>query len=92
LESNPYIDCNFPDFGEMTIQWDLKSIVLWEQGIFLIPAGVFQSGLIFFIVNIANTFKKEQREDIGFKVGCINRSTKNICSLPEMRFELGERY
>jgi hypothetical protein len=43
-----------------------------------------------FVPDIADAFKKEQRENISFEVSGINWPAKNIGGFPEVAFELAE--
>ena len=67
----------------MTALWNLETVIFREGSIFDIAAGFIQSCFIFLIIRITDTFEKEQRKYISFKVGGIYRATQDIRGGPK---------
>ncbi len=61
-------------------------MILWEGGKFLISARFRESCCYLLIVYIRDSLEEEQRENIGFEVRRINRSSKNIRRFPQVVF------
>jgi hypothetical protein len=58
----------------------------------LFIAGVGYGVPVLFIPDVTDTLEKEKWEDVGLEISGVNRSPKDVGRLPEMAFELAERY
>lgn len=63
---------------------DLEPVVLRELSVLHIPIRLQEGDLELFVVDDADSPEKEQRKDVGFEVGCIDRPPQNVGSFPEM--------
>lgn len=68
---------------------NLEAVVLRKQRGFLIPVELLQRRSVFLVMDIRETFEEQQRKDVGLEVRRIHRPTQDVCSFPEVRFELG---
>ena len=69
---------------------NLETIVLRENGVLFVAAGLSQCRRVLLVVNVRDAFEKEQREDVRFEVGGINWAAKDVGGLPKMGFELAQ--
>ena len=72
------------DLLPMATFGNLKTMVFWELRERYVSTGFFESDSKFFIIDIGDSLKKEQREDVGLKVGSINGTTQDIGGFPEV--------
>jgi hypothetical protein len=73
-----------PDILPVTILWNLEAVVLWELSEFHVAVGFFQGNGIFLVIDVGEPLEEQQREDVGLEVGRVDRTTKDIGSLPEV--------
>jgi hypothetical protein len=47
--------------------------------------------IYFFIPNITDVFEEQWRKDVGFEVGCVDRSAQDVGGVPEvvLQFDSG---
>jgi len=72
----------------MTIGRDLEPVVLWEDRIFFVTTGLRQRSLMLLVMHVGDALKEQQWENVGFEIGCIDRTAKDIGRLPQVRFKL----
>jgi hypothetical protein len=69
---------------------DLEAVVLREERVFFVAARLGEGGLVFLVVDIGDTFEKQEGEYVGFEIGGVHRAAENVGSFPEVGFELAQ--
>jgi hypothetical protein len=59
----------------MAIVWDLKAVVLREQGVLLVSPRLIESLCGFFIKHIGDAFEKQEWKDVRLEIGSVDRAT-----------------
>jgi len=72
----------------MSLRSDLETVALREARVFLVAAGVGQSGLVFLVVDVVVAFEEQEREDVGLEVSSVHGAPQDVGRLPEMGFKL----
>ena len=67
---------------------NLEAVVLREEGVLFVAAGLRQRRLVLLVVNVRDTLEEQQREDVGLEVGRIHRTAQDVRSFPQVGFKL----
>ena len=76
------------DLAPVRVRRDLEAVVLRVGGEVLVATGLIESGLGFFIKDIAEAFEEQEREDERLVVAGINGAAQESGGAPEVGFEL----
>ena len=71
----------------MTVFGDLEAVGFGEPSQLFI-AGVIDDLLVFLVPDIADTFEKQQWEDVSLEVSRIHRAAQDVGRFPEVGFDL----
>ena len=90
LQGLPDIRRHVPDIGPVAALGDLEAVVLREQRVFFVAAGLVQGSLVFLVVDIRNAFEEQQREDVGLEVRGIHGTAQDVRRFPQVGFQLAQ--